>query len=864
MTAAFQTNDPVLHADFGKGRVEMADPTRVIVRFGDEMNVVDPADLTLLRDAETALARGEIDDARDLLLRVQSMAIQSLNAEWGVFSPSRITLLPHQLWVCRKVNASWPSRWLIADDVGLGKTVEAGLIIAPLVASGRAKRVLILCPAKLTGQWVKRMKQMFDLRFQEHDPGSANQSINAWDATHMVVASAHTIRAEPHRSLLLEAEPWDLVIVDEAHHANTEQRAKPSLLFSLLRDMRDTDRFESMLLFTGTPHRGKDLGFISLLSLLRPDLFDPDEDTAPQLPRLPEVMIRNNKANATDLEGNRIFTPVTTTSHDFSYTPEETAFYETLSRFIDEGLAYASTADGRIVMARKLVLTTLQKLAASSVAAVHVTLRRRVQVLRHERDSAPFSDVDDPEASEDEHSAEIRVDLVDDEIDRLEELIALAEAVDNESKIAAMLAVVAEADPDEPVLLFTEYKATQAAALSALEAAYGKGSTGFINGDDALDAIPDGSGGTLRRESTRETAAADFNAGRIRFLVSTEAAGEGIDLQERCAILIHVDMPWNPMRMHQRVGRLSRYGQKRPVAVHVLQNPDTVDARIHALLSEKLSRIQSALDASMEEREDIGQLVLGMTAAGFYDDLHLNARAQEGGLKNWFDAKTGEFGGESAVATAQAIFGSAAGFDFGRDGKHAPRLDLPDLENFLRNALAREKRRLESNDEGKLSFRAPDSWRKDKRMRDRYDGLGLERGGGASVAHTLGVGHPVMDRLLAEAEARDAFVGMVDGLDGPLLVFSVTNAVDRAGRKPRRAIVGMQLGADGMREPLDTAALIDVLRNVKPAKDHATPRAIDVADLKLEIEGAGLASTTDLTKPRYTLEGVLFPPGSTP
>ncbi|MCB1431209.1 MAG: hypothetical protein KDK75_01925 [Alphaproteobacteria bacterium] len=119
----------------------------------------------------------------------------------------------------------------------------------------------------------------------------------------------------------------------------------------------------------------------------------------------------------------------------------------------------------------------------------------------------------------------------------------------------------------------------------------------------------------------REHAADAFNAGKVRFPVSKVAGGEGIDLQERCAELVHVDMPWIPMRLHKRVGRLSRYGQKRPVSVHILRNPQTVEARIWDLLNERLERIQLAVSSVMEEQEDISQLVIGMAGNSLFNEL---------------------------------------------------------------------------------------------------------------------------------------------------------------------------------------------------------------------------------------------------
>jgi hypothetical protein len=124
-------------------------------------------------------------------VRAQALAITSVNDQWGVFSRSRVQLLPHQLWVCRKVNQQWPFRWLVADDVGLGKTIECGLVLMPLIASGRIRRLLVLAPAKLVPQWQYRLKDMFDIRLQRYAAEADTQRGDFWATASMVVASFH-------------------------------------------------------------------------------------------------------------------------------------------------------------------------------------------------------------------------------------------------------------------------------------------------------------------------------------------------------------------------------------------------------------------------------------------------------------------------------------------------------------------------------------------------------------------------------------------------------------------------------------------------------------------------------------------------
>src|SRR5262249_36590495 len=142
---------------------------------------------------------------------------------------------------------------------------------------------------------------------------------------------------------LVEAEPWDMVVVDEAHHLNADEDAGPTLGYKLIEKLAEANRIGSMVFFTGTPHRGKNYGFLALLRLLRPDLFDPRKPVEQQLPLLSGVMIRNNKHEVTDLAGRRLFQQPIVRSETYAYTLEEDRFYRTLTEFILTGKAYART-----------------------------------------------------------------------------------------------------------------------------------------------------------------------------------------------------------------------------------------------------------------------------------------------------------------------------------------------------------------------------------------------------------------------------------------------------------------------------------------------------------------------------------------
>jgi superfamily II DNA or RNA helicase len=635
----------------------------------------------------------------------------------------------------------------------------------------------------------------------------------------------------------LETDPWDLVIVDEAHHLNLDERSGDTLAYSLLKDMQERGRINSLLLFTGTPHRGKDYGFFGLMNLLRPDLFDPEKDRESQLASLSQAMIRNNKATVTDLKGEKLFKPVLTESRDYSYSDAEDLFYRTLSTFILDGRAYAGSLSGRAQTARMLVLITLQKLAASSIAAVLSAVSKRRSKLeraltegraREGQDLSLFGD----ELGEDEDQAavEFAAVLVEDEIARLDELINLGHAVSRETKVERLLDLVEqELDDGEQVLLFTEYKATQALVLNALQDRFGLGCGTFINGDERLNDVrtPAGVQGV---SVSRDWAADAFNAGKVRFMISTEAGGEGIDLQERCSTLVHIDMPWNPMRLHQRVGRLSRYGQQNEVRVFLMRNPATVEARIWDLLTAKLERIQAALTNAMEEQEDITRLVIGITGETFFNELYAGAEGKSSErLSAWFDEKTATLGGRDVIDTARDLFGNVARFDFQSVGRDLPKVDLPVLEPFFAGVLQWHGRRVTRGEDGSLEFKTPDAWKERSwSVEDRYEGLVFDRRlkGENAASRVLGVGHQLVDLAIEDARDRQVRLAVLAGLERPLLVVTVEDEITGAGGTTRRLIFGVKQTEDKV-AVLQDWELIGLLNELFSRRLTATAIPVD-------------------------------------
>ncbi len=830
----FEAEKQVHHPRFGTGSVILDQGDTVIVRFGGHIQSCETSSLTLRLGVADAVKLGRWSPSLDVTLKAQAAAIRSLNDAWGVFSRSRIDLLPHQLWVCHRVLQNWPIRLLIADDVGLGKTVEAGLILWPLLSNGKVRRCLILTPASLVEQWQYRLRTLFDIRMSMYRPEVDRPKADFWSTHNQVVASLPTMRMDRagRHDRLLDAPAWDMLIVDEAHHLNADEQTGKTLGFQFVERLVERDRVQSCLFFTGTPHRGKPYGFWSLMGLLRPDVFSPNRPEHEQLPLLRQVLIRNFKQKVTDMAGNRLFQPVNNHPETYGYTDAERDFYRLLSEFILAGNAYASGLRQSERRQVTLVLIAMQKIASSSVAAIRAALGRRLNKLKqevaelrnHHGSDFPLSDEDDPDVSEafTRWMNQIRFQLLEDEIPHLEELLRAAEQIAEESKVARIGEIIDGQYSDRSILLFTEYRATQALVVSTLMARFGEGSVGFINGDNCLDGVQGPSGEYVVIKANRETTAEAFNQGRIRFLVSTEAGGEGIDLQERCHTLIHVDLPWNPMRLHQRVGRLNRYGQKHPVDIVTIRNPNTVEARIWGKLETKLNHIMKALGHAMDEPEDLMQMVLGMAGPSFFNELFAEGQSVRGDrFDEWFDAKTRSLGGQSAIATVTDLLGHCQSFDLSQLDD-VPRKDLPDLVNFFYGALLRNRRRPDRKG-GAFSFRTPNAWLGTPGVQPHYNGLIFHRHprDAEESKRIVGVGHQVFDQALLQAAAEEGGLAPYRESANPLALFHVQDAVTSRAGHLRQVVVGVAMDNAGALILLRDDQVLDVLNRRNPGQAEA-------------------------------------------
>lgn len=534
--------------------------------------------------------RGREDDPERLRLRTLAYAIESWNENTGALSHLDVDPLPHQIHLVHHILASGNLNWLIADDVGLGKTIETGMLLAALRQRGLARRVLLITPAGLTRQWKEELYFKFRMdNFEVFGEDFWISETRQWKMHDAVIASMDRLKQQHHRASLLQAEPWDLIIVDEAHRLSRRQYGQKydaSERFELVRDLRPHTR--SLLFLTGTPHQGLQDKFIALLELLRPERRSDFQLLSLKPEIIGDMVFRNHKADVTDLDGAFVFKGKSSNTISIPLGSEYLAFDRALQEYFRKGYA-AGLRFGSTGRAIGFVMTTFRKLAASSVPAIHSALSRRLDKVRQrlaeiERDAEDDSRFEGE--AEELYSGEAR-EFFSGEVALLESLIRQADHVLlNDEKLFGFLdflikGVLAK-DPSRKILIFTEYRKTQAYLASHLSTRYGVGSVVLIHGS-----MP---------HEERSISIQSFEQ-EAQFLISTEAGGEGINLHRRCHTLVNYDLPWNPMRLVQRVGRLYRYGQTEPVVVFNLHATGSIDEDIIRLLYDRIDAVVSDMAA---------------------------------------------------------------------------------------------------------------------------------------------------------------------------------------------------------------------------------------------------------------------------
>ena len=616
-----------------------------------------------LEDPVERLHANQLGEADQFNLRTVAADLRTRNMHDSLVSLShaRVDLKPHQVSVVHTVISSYPHRFLLCDEVGLGKTIEAAMIIKELRARGLAKRVLILVPSGLVRQWQFELKTKFNETFAIFNKPTleflrSQGKSNPWIEYDSVITSHTWASWTEARREEICAVDWDLVIVDEAHHARrqrTGNRVNMTNLFRLVAELTARPEFSrrGVLFLTATPLQLQRHELFSLVEMLDPILFASESDfvqhiqglgglnrlvedlkrdgATPDLMkqattfldeetiqsqtldvdelaaklreqhRLSEVLIRNRRSVLGGFQPRKAF------RWEVEITKDERAVQDAMDAMITEGYREAERTQRN---ALGFLMVIWQKLAASSSRALLKSLRRRRQRLVEGKAMTTLYDEDaEDELSYDAEVSKVAANITSvmgDEISRINHVIELLDRIDVDSKAATFMQKLRELfdeDSNGKMIVFTEFRETQD-MLVEFCAEHGWAAHRFhgqldpIQKDDAIDSFRNGLGPQI--------------------LVSTEAGGEGRNFQF-AHLLVNYDLPWNPMRVEQRIGRVDRIGQQHPVTIFNFHVQGTIEGRILEVLERRIDLFEESiggLDPILGEAEADIRAALRSTA----------------------------------------------------------------------------------------------------------------------------------------------------------------------------------------------------------------------------------------------------------
>ena len=571
-----------------------------------------------LKKRPTALQIEKVDTGADLLgkgsfgspdhfdLRLKAAELDLAHREdrFVALTGSRIDIEPYQVQAAYEILNSYDHRYLIGDEVGLGKTIEAAIVIEELIARDRADRVLIVTPAPLTEQWQAEMRKKFDRDYMVYErdyvdamrQGSPNE--NVWLQDDRIITSIDFAKQDDMLAALRNLdEEWDVAVFDESHHLTARRRSDDTVDKTQRYHVGEavSENSDGLIFLTGTPHKGKPDQFYFMLRLLDRYRFRHENDITPE--ELDDLMIRRLKEDMSETDGTPMFPEKNIETLPVDFTPAERELYEDVTEYISEYYSLASRDEHNVV---GFAMAIYQKRLVSSIHAIRRSLKQRMETIQ-----AGGKDPDDleppvpsllPKYRQDpdlltdaqrelveEELGTVAFSLNEQQIQReyevVQELHRKAKAIKTDSKadrLREFVDGVLEEDPDEKVLVFTGYTDT----LEYLrEQVFADMDVAQIYGD-------------LNPSQRREQM--DKFRKEANVMLATDAAREGINLQF-AHIMVNYDLPWNPTRIDQRIGRLHRYGQENTVEIRNLFVNDTRESDILELLVEKIDEIESTL-----------------------------------------------------------------------------------------------------------------------------------------------------------------------------------------------------------------------------------------------------------------------------
>ncbi len=764
------SKNPLL-TNYGKGRILKIKNGMAKVEYIPHVFSSPPyfAHTKLLKLEETKRIPSPIELLEDHQIEetwkfdLRQMAARFLTAnKGGQLSNTRTELLPHQIFTAYEVVKSQRRRFLLADEVGLGKTIEAGIIWQALFQRGVASRTLIISPAGLTLQWQEEMQEKFGAFFEIFNRDFYTINPRIWDLKTTAIASIDTLKRTEHKNKLLENRKWDLIIFDEAHKLSAREygtKLDKTENFKLAEDLKNYTN--ALILITATPHQGEDnhSRFINMVELLDKNIdFSalaykdlPLFHTVAESNSTPyfEYILRTPKSAVTDASGHKVFKGRQTHKYAFNMFPDEKIFYQAVTDYITRGYSYLERiADKQKRLALGFVLSTFQKIAASSTIAIKDSLRRRKMFLENKRviiqEESLFED-DRFIGEYEESQVAFKYDeqFIKSEIKKIDSLLDMNVVNDVKSveiiKFIKSILRKIKNEKDKKIVIFTEYLATQNNLINILEKEFGNGCVTYINGSLNVD----------KRRLNRYKFRDDNN---IHFLVSTESGGEGINLQFS-HILFNYDLPWNPMRIEQRIGRIYRYGQDKVVQIYNFRTKETIEDKIYKYIEAKIERSAKALSkVTGEDVEDIVSTMYGeMENEIDYNEIYKRSLV-EGDIKESKDEiDRGIARAKRAYELAkEKLFKEASSYNFDNYEKHLKtELSLQDLESFVKRYLKIRRKQVFESD-GVYSFITPNELEDDS-IEKKYKKVTFSRK--KAIDHPelefFAIGHPFIDKVMS-------------------------------------------------------------------------------------------------------------------
>jgi superfamily II DNA or RNA helicase len=782
-----------------------------------------------------------------------------------------IDLLPHQVVITHRIATASPRRYLIADEVGLGKTIETALLLRELASRGELNRALMVVPAGLVNNWHRELNEIFNLDFEVFgsEGDVTDRKTNAFAKHDRLIASIDTLKRRTRVRRILDAPKWDLVVFDEAHHLTAYRsgtKVRKTENYKLAEALKDHTR--DLVLLSATPHQGDHFRFWMLIQLLNPTLFSGPDEMVSNRHRLNTVVFRRTKADACKPDGSPLFTRRWVHTESFVMNDDERAFYLALREYLEDGFALAKR-QGNKGRALGFVMTIFQKIAASSFAAVRRTLRRRLMMLTlheaiikdqeldidarnklydearemiHKEHAIPKDDAvsrgqvdailaelkvrmlkkldeDELAMASDSASGEAAAATGEDAVamaislalpeERLRIRDLLKKFPDiRETKVDKLLrglGALWDQNPNEKIVIFATYLGTVDLIGEEIDRAYpGQGVVVLRGGDHGAKLAAE------RRFKKQDGP---------KVLVCTAAGREGINLQS-ARVLFNFDLPWNPMDVEQRIGRIHRYGQKYTAQVYNLVLSDTIEGKIFLLLMDKLEEIARTLGKIDEEgnvAEDLRMQILGQLSERLtYDTLFREALSDPELRRTKEELEAAMSNASEARKVVFELFQDLEGFSL---EDYTPFANVESgfdrVVQFLCAAMSEQGQQVKSLDNNIFTLTSKNGesetqFTTDREFSREQDGLQL-----------MGLDHPLMLEELKRWQGLEPeLVGVaVAGNEGPSVVSFWLIHTQGKNSEHKSFIQPLALGPDGKRVPKLERESIDLLKR-QPAAPY--------------------------------------------